>query len=149
MNRLNEAKIKKINIGKDLNIQKNLKEWKEEQADLHLQMEDHSKADQEFYITAGKVLDLSKRAVEIFDSSEISEKRQFVGYLFQNLALNGKKLEYTLRSPFNLIADARHQPVESPLWDTFRTVNWRQIQEELNALVGNMPLTTSSLGAVA
>jgi len=51
---------------------KKLKEYKEKQEDLLLQMEEHSKADKNFYITAATVLDLSSRALEIFKSSEVT-----------------------------------------------------------------------------
>ena len=49
---------------------KKLKEYKEKQQDLFIQMEEHGKADEDFYLTASKVLDLASRALEIFESSE-------------------------------------------------------------------------------
>lgn len=36
-------------------------------------------------------------------SSGVDEKRQLLGFLLQNCSLNEKKLEFTLRSPFNVI----------------------------------------------
>ena len=56
---------------------KKLKEYKEKQQDLLVQMEEHSKADEAFYLTASKVLNLASRASEIFESSEMNEKRVF------------------------------------------------------------------------
>lgn len=66
-------------------------------------MQDHSDADEQFYITANMTLNIAKRAKEIFMSSEIDEKRQFLGFLLQKCTLNEKTLGFTLRSPFNLI----------------------------------------------
>lgn len=80
-----------------------LKEYKEKQAELLDQMKDHSEADEQFYITANITLNIAKRAKEIFMSSEVEEKRQFLGFLLQNCILNEKKLEFSMRSPFNLL----------------------------------------------
>ena len=83
---------------------KKLKEYKEKQEDLLLQMEDHSKADGNFHITAATVLNLSSRALEIFKSSEVTEKRALLKFLLQNCILNGRKLLFELKTPFDVIA---------------------------------------------
>jgi len=80
-----------------------LREYKGNQQELLEQMQDHSDADEQFYLTANMTLNIAKRAKEIFVSSEVEEKQQFLGFLLQNCVLNGKKLEFTMRSPFNLI----------------------------------------------
>lgn len=81
-----------------------LRDYKSRQAEILEQMKDHSDADEQFYISAGTVLNLAKRAKEIFISSEVSEKRQLLGFLLSNCVLNEKTLSFTLRSPFNLMA---------------------------------------------
>ncbi len=83
---------------------KKLKEYKEKQEDLLLQMEEHSKADESFCITAATVLDLSSRALEIFKSSEVNEKRALLNFLLQNCVLNDRKLLFELKTPFDVIA---------------------------------------------
>ena len=45
---------------------------------------------------------LAYKATEIFDRSTTNEKRQLMGYLFSNLELEGSKLRYALKTPFNL-----------------------------------------------
>src|SRR5580700_2397148 len=80
-----------------------LREYKEKQAELLSQMQSHSDADEQFYLTANMTLNIAKRAKEIFVSSEVDEKRQFLGFLLQNCELNEKKLDFTMRSPFNLL----------------------------------------------
>ncbi len=82
-----------------------LREYKEKQAELLSQMQDHSSADEQFYITANMTLNIAQRAKEIFLSSEPEEKRQFLGFLLQNCTLDEKKLYFSLRSPFNFISD--------------------------------------------
>ncbi len=44
-----------------------------------------------------------KQVEEIFMSSEVEEKRQFLGFLLQNCSLNEKTLGFTLHSTFNLL----------------------------------------------
>ncbi|MDA1169320.1 MAG: recombinase family protein [bacterium] len=104
-----EARIKKMYEDKldgritDEMYDSFLREYKEKQAELFEQMQDHSDADEQFYLTANMTLNIAKRAKEIFMSSEVEEKRQFLGFLLQNCELNEKTLGFTLRSPFNLM----------------------------------------------
>jgi site-specific DNA recombinase len=58
------------------------------------------------HITANTVLSLASRARDIFESSEVDEKRQLLNFVFQNLELKEKKLSVTLREPFKIIKDA-------------------------------------------
>ncbi len=52
------------------------------------------------------VLNLAKKAYEIFQSSEIEEKRQLLNFLLQNLNLDGKKLQFELKPPFDTLLQA-------------------------------------------
>lgn len=54
-----------------------LSEYKSQQSEILEQMKDHSDADEQFYLTANVLLNIAKRAKDIFISSEIDEKRQF------------------------------------------------------------------------
>jgi len=42
--------------------------------------------------------------VEEFRSSGFDQKRELLNYIFQNLNINRKKLEYTMAKPFEVIA---------------------------------------------
>jgi len=110
---------------------KKVVEYKAEQNEILSQMQAHSDADKDFYLTANKVFNLAKRAAEIFDSSEPMEKRQLLNFLLQNSTLSGSKLAFELKEPFNLIVETRHQPIGLPLLDRFRTLNWVIIKEDL------------------
>lgn len=83
---------------------KKSKEYKEKQEDLLLQMQEHSKADEDFYVTAATVLDLASRALEIFISSEVNEKRVLLKFLLQNCVLNSRKVLFELKTSFDVIA---------------------------------------------
>lgn len=51
------------------------------------------------------VLSLGRRSREIFESSEVEEKRQLLSFVFQNLELKDKKLSITLSESFKMIKD--------------------------------------------
>jgi len=91
-----------------------LKEWKEKQYEINLRLEEHTRADESYHITAGAVLNLARRAHEIFDRSEVPEKRSLLNYLLQNAQVNGKKLEFTVREPFNMILEQASYNPELP-----------------------------------
>ena len=66
-------------------------------------MQRYTQADENFYITANTVLNLAQRAEQIFESSEIDEKRQLLNFLLQNLELQGRKLSFKLKTPFDTV----------------------------------------------
>jgi site-specific DNA recombinase len=88
---------------------KKLSEYKNRQSDLHIKMQAHSDADEEFYVTANTVLNLAQRAKEIFEGSEVMEKRQLLNYLLQNAELKDRKLTFELRKPFNYLYEFNSQ----------------------------------------
>ncbi len=83
-----------------------LKEYKEKQADIAQQIAEHSKADENHYLIAARILDISKRAFSIFESSEPNEKRQFLNFILQNCRLKQKTPMFTLKPVFAGIVKA-------------------------------------------
>ena len=106
---------------------KKLSDFKEQQADILFKMKQFDNASKTFYITADKVLSLAKRAEELFESSEVEEKRQLVNFLFLNLQMDGKKLLYKLKAPFDEVLVAN----ESHLGGDMRESNPRQKHHKL------------------
>ena len=47
------------------------------------------------------LLSTASEAHKVFLASTNEEKRILMNHVFQNLSLNGRKLEYTLRKPFD------------------------------------------------
>ena len=117
---------------------------KEKQYDINIQIEDHTRADENYYITASTVLNLAKNAFKLFKSSEVPEKRAILNYLLQNCVANGNKLEFSIRSPYNHILTFANQPNWLPLVDEFRTLNWTAIKQELqfSGILGLFPKLT-------
>ena len=90
------------------------KEIKKKQCDVELQLEDHTKADTDYCLSATQLLSLAQRASQIFKSSEIEEKRQLLGFVFQNFTLNEKKLDFKLRKPFDAVVSYAKSPAMLP-----------------------------------
>lgn len=85
---------------------KKLKEYKERQAEINEEVQRHTDADENYYITANTVLNLAQKAYEVFESSEVSGKRQLLNFLLQNLKLQGKNLLFELKTPFDTVLQA-------------------------------------------
>ena len=85
---------------------KKLKEYKSKQANLLQNMQDHSRADEQYHLTASRLLDICKRAFEIFESSEPAEKRVFLNFVLQNSVLNQTKPVFTMKPVFAGIVKA-------------------------------------------
>ena len=113
---------------------KKLKEYKEKQTETETEMARYTDADENFYLTANMTLNLAKRAYELFESSEIFEKRQLLNFLLQNLELRGKKLLFELKTPFDTVLQANKCSNLLPLLDAFRMVNWKKVRGELELL---------------
>lgn len=87
-----------------------VKDYKARQIEIAEQMVRHEKADQNFYVTANMVMNLAARAREIFESSEVDEKRQLLNFVFQNLKLDGKNLSIDTCEPFTTLVDYKKSP---------------------------------------
>jgi hypothetical protein len=64
---------------------------------------------------------VASRAAEIFERSKTQQKRQLIAFVFSNLRLKGKKLEFSLRSPFDLMVNRTSYPGWLAFLDTVRT----------------------------
>lgn len=87
---------------------------KDQQLRLNIEAEEHLKGDHEYHIHVSTVLSLSRRMGDIFGSSEPEEKRQILNLLLQNPSVSGKKLEFTLRKPFDSILELAQYPTGLP-----------------------------------
>lgn len=65
---------------------------------------EHTRAHKEFVIAVVTLLDIALRANELFEISKPEQKRQLVNFIFSNLKLEGKKLIFNLKMPFDQMA---------------------------------------------
>lgn len=100
-----------------------MKTLKEQQYEINLRLEEHTRADESYDITVSTVLNLARNALPIFKSSETYEKNTLLKFLLQNSVVDGRKLSFELKKPFDLalnIANGQkenraHDPVH-PIW---------------------------------
>lgn len=111
-----------------------LSKLKEEQRLISRQIAKHIDNDEEYHINARKILSLAQKADELFMSSEVEEKRQLVNFALSNLELDGKKLYFSTRSPFNEIINAKSCNSLGRLCDTLRTLDYKKINAELKII---------------
>ena len=91
---------------------------KQEQGILQVELEEHTKADYGFLNTVSATFSIAKRTREIFDSSEIDEKRQILNYLLQNPVVKDKKLYFTMKKPFDMLLNIPRVPVLGGYWES-------------------------------
>ena len=77
-------------------------------------------AEDNYYITAKYVLNLSSRAYDLFKSSEVEERRQLIKLVLSNTRIEGKKVRFEAQKPFLQILDFADRQAWLPLLNAFR-----------------------------
>jgi len=75
---------------------------KDRQYEINRLLHAYDEADDKFIDTTEMLINFASEAYETFKGSETSKKRKMLNFVFQNLKLNGQKLEFTLRFPFDI-----------------------------------------------
>jgi DNA invertase Pin-like site-specific DNA recombinase len=101
---------------------KKLQELKDKQYLLNIELEEYTKADHQYHIHVNTVLNLSRKIADIFESSEPMEKRAILGFILQNPMVSGKKLEFTMRKPFDTVLELAACPTGLPALHKFRNI---------------------------
>lgn len=107
---------------------------KERQRAVGLQLESQTHNDEQYHINVRKILSLAQKAHNLFMSSEVEQKRQLINFSLSNLLLDGKKLYFTIRSPFKEIVTAKTCNKLGRLCYTFRTLNLHSKVNEIDFL---------------
>lgn len=84
---------------------KKARERKERQTELAMRIEQHANGEGKFRTTLESLISLASRPAEPFERSKVDHKRQSLAFVFSNLRLRGEKLEFSMRSPFDLMVD--------------------------------------------
>jgi hypothetical protein len=106
---------------------KKARELKERQAEIATRIDQHQQGDGEYRTTLESLISLASRAAELFERSKTEQKRQLLAFVFSNLRLRGKKLEFSLRSPFDLMVDRRSYSSWLGFLNTVRTERFEQV----------------------
>ena len=80
---------------------------KTQQAEIATRIEQHEKGDGAFRTTLESLISVASRAADLFARSNINQKRQLLAFVFSNLSVRGKNLEYSMLSPFHRMANQR------------------------------------------
>lgn len=103
---------------------KKLETLKDEQQRLGIKLEEYTQADYNYKTTVSTILSISRRAKQIFDSSETHEKRAFVNFLLQNPVVEDKKLLFSLKKPWDVVLELATTPRWLALLRDFRAFDW-------------------------
>lgn len=94
-----------------------INEYTAQQQDILDQLKDHKEGDKRTIVNATRILELASKASEIFlsESSKLDHKRSIVNLVLSNLRLEGDKLLFNLKEPFDSIAECAENDTWLPL----------------------------------
>ena len=79
-------------------------EWRQEQATVRQNLEQHEQANQSYLQEGVAILELANRAAELFEKQSGSEKRRLLDFVLSNSTWGDGELRVKFRQPFELIA---------------------------------------------
>ena len=80
-------------------------EWKKEQDDIFRKIESHQNADRAYIDEGVKLLELSQRAVILYDKQDMQEKRRILNFVLSNSIWKDGRLHPNYRKPFDILAE--------------------------------------------
>lgn len=98
------------------------KESEDKQTEIKEKIADLDEAEKEYYMTTAHLVDLGSRSAVIFSRSKPHEKRALLNFVLQNRTLDGEKVRYEVKFPFNVVlkyapssnwlprVDSNHEP---------------------------------------
>lgn len=87
-------------------FEKMTNKWREEQSRILRDIETHQVADQRYLQLGVLILELASKAKVLFEKQTPSEKRRLLNFLLSNCSWKEKKLTFTYRQPFDILAVA-------------------------------------------
>jgi hypothetical protein len=103
------------------------RQLKDRQIEIALRMEQHQKGEGDFRTTLENLISVASRAAELFEGSKTEQKRELLAVVFSNLRLRGKTLEFSLRSPFDLMVNRADHSSWRAFLNTVRTERFEHI----------------------
>ena len=97
------------------------------QNEIALRIEQHQEGEGDYRTTLESLISVASRAADIFERSKTEQKRELIAFVFSNLRLKGKKLEFSLRSPFDLMVNRRDHSSWLGFLNTVRTERFDQV----------------------
>lgn len=132
-NRERQDKVLDMRIDGELDkdiYERKIQELRKEEADIHSKLNNHTKANLNWFENAVHLLDLSHRAHTLFLEGNGEQKKLLLSAVSTNLVLKDKKVKFEYKKPFDILV----QGLTCSNWlrtkDTFRTLDWDIIAEE-------------------
>lgn len=110
--------------------------FRDQSADISLRLEYLQEAENNYYITAKYLLDITSRAYDLFISSEVEEKRHIIKLILSNLELKGENIVCEVLSPFDLILKCTNSTLWLEALSALRTFGWSSLREQLSLIRG-------------
>ena len=98
-------------------------EFRSKQEAIQRQMSGLNNADENYYVTAKYILDVSRRAHELLQGSELVQKRQLLKLVLQNLEIYGRILRQKISYPLADLYKYTNVINGSPYMTRFDTLN--------------------------
>lgn len=83
---------------------KKVQELRNRQREIEHKLSNHTSADETFHYTLSALVSLTSRAHECFAHANVEQKRKLLTLIFANLEMQGTTLCYSLRKPFDVLA---------------------------------------------
>ena len=103
-----DQKIKKVLFDK-----KN-EQYEQEKQKLELEIEKYKNLDKKWFKRAILYLELSQKAKELFNKASDKRKSELLNFVFQNLTLKNKKIDFTYKKPFDILVKCQNRTLMLP-----------------------------------
>ena len=111
--RLDEMYLDKLDGRVSLDFfDKKSAEWRSEQESIRQRVEAHESADQNYLDDGVKLIELSQKAVSLYEKQEMLEKRRLLNFVVSNSIWKEGRLEPVYRKPFDLLVDTNRKDRE-------------------------------------
>jgi DNA invertase Pin-like site-specific DNA recombinase len=111
-----------------------------ERQNLETKLQRLSKADESFNQNISTIFGIASKSHELFKSSDIEEKRRIIAMLFPNLSMNGEKLVFIMRKPFDMFLNLTDRQEWLRLVYVFRTDRKEEVVNFGLSQAGNIRL---------
>ena len=78
-------------------------EFSEQLTEINSRLYKLQEVDNNYFLMSKHVLELTSKAYELFESSEVEERRQLIKIILSNLKVDGKNIVYDVEKPFDMI----------------------------------------------
>ena len=116
-------------ITKETYLEKYNKEVKAEKQTIR-DMEKHKQANQIYFETGLRILELTQNASQLYKRADDEGKREIINFVFSNLTITNEKLSYTGKSPFDNFLNFN----DRPKWSGKQDLNLRPLAPHASIL---------------